>query len=83
MENIKFHARIAWRGFCRTAYGAGIAVLFAISIYKFINVAGESGWAAVCDFIAAIANMAIGLANMYFIGSCKKKSSSWGKGSGR
>ena len=68
MEKIKFHARIAWRGFCRTAYGAGIAVLFAISIYKFINVAGESGWDAVCDFIVAIADMAIGLSNMYFIG---------------
>lgn len=83
MEKIKFHARIAWRGFCRTACGAVIAVLFAIAIYKFVNVSCESGWAAVRGFVSAIANMAIALANMYFIGAGKKKSSSGGTYNGR
>ena len=70
---VKFHARIAWRGFCRTIYGATVAGLLAMAVYRFVSVAGETGWIAVCDFIAACATMIVALANMYLIG-CKKKS---------
>ena len=69
---VKFHARIAWRGFCRTIYGATVAGLLAIAVYRFFSVAGETGWIAVCDFIAACATMIVALANMYLMG-CKKK----------
>ena len=69
---VKFHARVLWRGFCRTVYGAAIAGLIAMAIYGFISVTTETGWTAVCDFIAACATMAVALANMYFIGRRKK-----------
>ena len=70
---VKFHARIAWRGLCRTIYGATVAGLLAIAVYRFVSVDGETGWIAVYDFIAACATMIVALANMYFMG-CKKKS---------
>ena len=73
---VKFHARIAWRGLCRTVYGAAVAGLLAIAVYRFVSVAGETGWMAVCDFIAACATMIVALANMYLIG-CRKKRKSW------
>lgn len=70
---VKFHARIAWRGFCRTIYGATVAGLLAIAVYRFVSVAGETGWIAVCDFIAACATMIVALANMYLMGCNKKR----------
>ena len=70
--NVKFHLRIMWRGFCRTVYGAAIAGLIAMAIYGFISVTTETGWIAVCKFIAACATMAVALENMYFIGRRKK-----------
>ena len=69
---VKFHARIAWRGFCRTVYGAVVAGLLSMAVYRFVSVAGETGWMAVCDFIAACATMIVALANMYLIGGRKK-----------
>ena len=70
---VKFHARIAWRGFCRAVYGATVAGLLAIAVYRFVSVAGETGWIAVCDFIAACATMIVALANMYLMGRKKKR----------
>ena len=70
---VKFHARIAWRGFCRTVYGAVVAWLLLIAVFRFVSVDGETGWIAVCDFIAACATMVVALANMYLMG-CKKNS---------
>ena len=69
---VKFHARIAWRGFCRTVYGAVVAGLLLIAVCRFVSVAGETGWIAVFDFIAACATMVVALANMYFMGRRKK-----------
>ena len=70
---VKFHARIACRGFCRTRYGATVAGLLAMAVYRFGSVAGETGWMAVCDFIAACATMIVALANMYLMGRKKKR----------
>lgn len=75
---VKFHARIAWRGFCRTVYGAVVAGLLLIAVCRFVSVAGETGWMAVCDFIAACATMIVALANMYFMG-CRKNGNARGK----
>ena len=72
LANAKFHFRIMWRGFCRTVYGAAVAGLIAMAIYGFISVTTETGWVAVCKFIAACATMAVALENMYFIGRRKK-----------
>lgn len=68
----KFHAKIAWRGFCRTLYGAMVAGLIAMAIYGFVSVTTETGWAAVCDFIASCATLFVAMLNMYVMG-CKKK----------
>lgn len=76
---VKFHARIAWRGLCRTVYGAVVAGLLAIAVYRFVSVAGETGWVAVCDFIAACATMAVALANMYLMGRKKKSGTKRGR----
>ena len=69
---VKFHSMILWRGFCRTVYGAAVAGLIAMAIYGFVSVKTETGWTAVCDFIASCATMVVALANMYLMGGRKK-----------
>ena len=71
-KTFKFHAKIAWRGLCRTVYGAAVAGLIMMAIYGFFSVTNESGWTAVCDFIASCATLIVALSNMYLIGGCKK-----------
>ena len=68
----KFHTNIAWRGFCRTLYGAAVAGLIAMAVYGFVSVTNETGWTAVCDFIASCATLVVALANMYWMGGRKK-----------
>ena len=69
---VRLHAKIAWRGFCRTLYGALVAMLIAMSIYGFVSVTTETGWTAVCDFIASCATLIVALSNMYLMGGRKK-----------
>ena len=71
-KTFKFRAKIAWRGFCRTLYGAAVAGLIALAIYGFVSVTTETGWTAVCDFIASCTTLIVALANMYWVG-CNKK----------
>ena len=68
----KFHLRIIWRGFYRTVYGAVVASLIAMAIYGFVSVTTETGWTAVCDFIASCATLIVALSNMYLMGGRKK-----------
>ena len=74
---VRFHAKIAWRGFFRTVYGALVAGLIALAIYGFVSVTTETGWTAVCDFIAACATLFVAMLNMYVMG-CKKKGAKHG-----
>ena len=74
---VKFRAKIAWRGFYRTLYGAAVAGLIALAIYGFVSVTSETGWTAVCDFIASCATLVVALLNMYVMG-CKKKGAKHG-----
>ena len=69
---VKFHAKIAWRGFYRTLYGAAVAGLIALAVYGFVYVTTETGWTAVCDFIASCATLVVALLNMYLMGGRKK-----------
>ena len=69
---VKFHSMILWRGFCRTFFGTAVTTLIAASIFCFVSVPKETGWAAVCDFIVACVLLAEGLGNMYFMGRKKK-----------
>ena len=70
--NVRFHLQIMWRGFCRTLYGAAVAGLIAMAIYGFVSVTTETGWSAVCDFVASCATLVVALSNMYFMGGRKK-----------
>jgi hypothetical protein len=69
---VKFHAKVAWRGFFRTLYGAAVAGLIAMAVYGFVSVTTETGWAAVCDFIASCATLVVALSNMYLMGGRKR-----------
>ena len=69
---VKFHAKIAWRGFYRMIYGAAVAGLIAMAVYGFASVTNESGWVAVWDFVASCATLIVALSNMYLMGGRKK-----------
>lgn len=68
----KHHTNILLRGIARTIYGAFITGLFGVAIFGFVLIKGEAGYAAVFDFIAAIATLIVALANAYALG-CKRK----------
>ena len=68
---VKFHTKIAWRGFCRTIYGAAVAGLIAMAVYGFVSVTNERGWVAVWDFVASCATLIVALSNMYLLGGRK------------
>ena len=70
--NVKFHARILWRGFLRTVYGALIAGLIAMAIYGFVSAQNEAGWEEVFDYIVSSVLLLESIGNMYFIGRLKK-----------
>ena len=74
---VRFHAKVAWRGFYRTVYGAAVAGLIALAIYGFVSVTTETGWTAVCDFIASCATLFVAMLNMYVMG-CKKNGAKHG-----
>ena len=69
---VKFHTKVAWRGFYRTLYGAAVAGLIALAVCGFVSVTSETGWTAVCDFIASCATLIVALSNMYLLGGRKK-----------
>lgn len=68
----KFHLGIVLRGLARTLHGAFITGLIAFAVYGFVLINKESGYAAVFDFIAAIAILVIALCNVYLLGSKRK-----------
>lgn len=71
LTRAKFHARILWRGFLRTVYGALIAGLIAMAIYGFVSASKESGWDAIFDYIVSAVLLIEALGNMYFMGRRK------------
>ena len=71
LTRAKFHARILWRGFLRTAYGALIAGLIAMAIYGFVSAQNEAGWEEVFDYIVSAVLLIEAIANMYFMGRRK------------
>lgn len=72
LERVKFHARILWRGFFRTVYGALIAGMIAMAIYGFVSATKEAGWEAVFDYIVSAVLLIEAIGNMYFMGRWKK-----------
>ena len=72
-ERVKFHVLVFLRGFCRAIYGSAISCMILLSVHGFVSVGGETGWIAVCDFIAACSAMVATLANMYLFGISKER----------
>ena len=72
LTRAKFHARILWRGFLRTVYGALIAGLIAMAVYGFVSAQNEVGWEEVFDYIVSSVLLLESIGNMYFMGRLKK-----------
>lgn len=72
-RTIGFHGKILAKGFIRMLFGAATAGLFALAIYGFAMITSESGWTAVCEFIAATATVVVALSCMYAQGGVKKR----------
>ena len=68
----KFHTEIVLRGLARTLHGAFITGLIAFAVYGFVLISKEEGYAAVFDFVAAIAVLVVALCNVYLLGSKRK-----------
>lgn len=72
LKQAKFHALVMVRGLARTLCGAFITGMIALAIYGFVLIKSEGGYAAVFDFVAAIAVLMIALCNMYLLGSKRR-----------
>ena len=72
MQLIGFHSLVLLRGFVKALYGAVTAALIAAAFYGFKAIPTEGGYAAVGDFIAAIACVGVALACMYVFG-CRRR----------
>lgn len=68
-----FHGRILWKGFLRVLYGGATAGLIGFAVYGFAMIPSEGGYAAVCEFVGAIATMVVAITCMYHQGQTKKK----------
>lgn len=72
LQQIVYHGMVLLRGFVKVLYGAGTAALIAAAFYGFNAIPTEDGYAAVGDFIAAIACVGAALAFMYIFG-CRRR----------
>lgn len=72
-KTVWFHTKVLLKGLKRVVFGASTAGLIAFAVYGFCMIPSEGGYAAVCDFITAIATMVVAMASMYAIGAGYKK----------
>ena len=81
MEVTGFHSLVLLRGFIKTLYGAATAGLIAFAVYGLAAIPTEGGYAAVCDFVTALASLIVAVLCMYTFGCRKqKKGRSWARG---
>ena len=80
MNNFKIVAKTAWfhtkvllKGLKRVLFGASTAGLIAFAVYGFYMIPSEGGYAAVCDFVTAIATMFVAMLGVYTMGAGYKK----------
>lgn len=71
-KTVRHHGKVLLRGLGRTIYGAVITGLFGTAVYGFVLIRGESGYAAVFDFVASISVLVIAFCNAYLLGSKRK-----------
>ena len=70
---IWFHTKVLLKGLKRVVFGASTDGLIAFAVYGFCMIPSEGGYAAVCDFITAIATMVVAMLSMYAMGAGYKK----------
>lgn len=68
-----FHTKVLLKGLKRVVLGATTASMIAFAVYGFRAIPTEGGYTAVCDFIAAIAMMMLGMLCMYAMGAGYKR----------
>ena len=73
IKAIGHHGKILLKGLKRTIYGAATAGLFGLAGYGFAMIPSEGGYIAVCEFLAAIATMCVGMTCVYHQGCPKKR----------
>ena len=72
INQFKHHTSVLLSGLGRTLYGAFITGVLATAIYGFWLIKGESGYAAVFDFVASIALLVVAFCNVYLLGGKRK-----------
>ena len=70
---VRYHGKCLLKGFARMMYGSGTAGLFAMAIYGFVMIPTETGWTAICDFVASTATLAVAVTCMYAQGAGVKR----------
>lgn len=73
-DEIRYHCRTLFAGFLRTLLGTTAAGMGALAFACFKTTTQESGYSAVCSFVAAIAFAALALLFMYMLGASKLRS---------
>lgn len=68
-----FHGLILFRGMLKSIYGTLVAVLTGLSVYGFVSIPSEGGYAAVCEFIVAALTLGMAFWAMYAFGGRKQK----------
>lgn len=68
------HGRILCSGLLRTAWGAAAAGLAGVAVYIFAAIPAEGGYAAVIDFIGAVATAVVAISNIYAFGAFDRRS---------
>lgn len=73
MEVTGYHGLVLLRGFIKTLYGAATSGLIAFAVYGLAAIPTEGGYAAVCDFVTALACLVVAVLCMYTFGCRKQK----------
>ena len=68
-----FHTKILFKGLKRVLFGAATAGLITFAGYGFYAIPSEGGWAAVSDFVTAIATMLVAILCVYTMGAGYKR----------
>jgi hypothetical protein len=68
-----FHVRVLVKGLVKALCGAAAFGLGWMGVHGYTLIPTEGGYAAVCDFIASTAMLALALMGMYLMGGkCRK-----------
>lgn len=72
LNKIKHHLRILFSGAACVVISTLVVGLLAFTVYGFCAIPKEAGYAAVIDFVVSGLTLAVALANMYYLGLCRK-----------